>query len=69
MNVVHERSTPQQIDALRDLARTLITRERTEAVLIAGTDFSMVLNEQNAGFPAVDCADLHIRSIVRRLLD
>jgi aspartate racemase len=68
MNVIHELSTPQQIDALRDLARILITRERAEAVLIAGTDFSMVLNEQNAGFPAVDCTDVHIRAIVRRLV-
>src|SRR5262245_5219298 len=68
MNVLRERSTPEEIDALRQLARTLITREHAEAVLIAGTDFSMVLNEQNAGFPAMDCADVHIRAIVKELL-
>jgi aspartate racemase len=68
MNVLRERNTPAEIDALRELALTLITREHAEAVLIAGTDFSMVLNEQNAGFPAMDCADVHIRAIVKELL-
>jgi len=69
MDVLNERSTPAQIDGLREVARTLIARDGAEAVLLAGTDFSMVLNERDAGFPTIDCARVHINAIVRRLLD
>jgi aspartate racemase len=69
MDVLHERSTPMQIDGLRQVARKLIERDGAEAVLLAGTDLSMVLNENNAGFPTIDCAAAHIKAIMKRLLD
>jgi len=68
LDVVYDRSTPASIDQLRELARTLIKRDGAEAVLLAGTDLSMVLNEQNAGFPTIDCAGVHIAEITRRLI-
>jgi aspartate racemase len=68
MDVVHDCSTPGQIDGLRQVARTLIERDGAEAVLLAGTDLSMVLNEDNAGFPTIDCAAVHIKAITKRLL-
>ena len=68
LDVVYDRSTPAGIDRLRELAHTLIRRDGAEAVLLAGTDLSMVLNEENAGFPALDCAGEHIAEITRRLL-
>jgi len=68
LDVVYDRSTPEGIDRLRDLAHTLIKRDGAEAVLLAGTDLSMVLNEENAGFPTIDCAAVHISEITRRLL-
>ncbi|HET9685805.1 MAG TPA: aspartate/glutamate racemase family protein [Pseudolabrys sp.] len=68
MDALNECSTPEQIDELRQLARTLISRDGADAVLIAGTDLSMVLNERNAGFPTIDCADVHIRAIAKKLL-
>jgi hypothetical protein len=49
--VVYDRSSPEKIDRLRDVAHTLIKRDGAESVLLAGTDLSMVLNEDNAGFP------------------
>jgi aspartate racemase len=69
LDVVYDRSTPDKIDRLREVARTLIRRDGAEAVLLAGTDLSMVLNEDNAGFPTLDCAGVHIAAITRRLLD
>lgn len=69
LDVVYDRSTPEKIDRLRDLAQTFITRDGVESVLLAGTDLSMVLNERNAGFPTIDCAGVHIAAIMRRLLD
>ena len=68
MDVLHNRSTPKQIDGLRQVARTLIARDGAEAVLLAGTDLSMVLNENNAGFPTIDCAATHIKAIAKKLL-
>ena len=68
LDVVYDRSTPAGIDRLRELAHTLIKRERAEAVLLAGTDLSMVMNEDNAGFPTIDCAGVHIAAITKRLL-
>jgi aspartate racemase len=69
LDVVYDRSTPAGIDRLRELAHTLIRRDGAEAVLLAGTDLSMVLNEENAGFPTLDCAGVHIAEITQRLLD
>jgi len=69
LDVVYDRSTSAGIDRLRELAHTLIRRDGAEAVLLAGTDLSMVLNEENAGFPTLDCAGEHIKAITRRLLD
>ena len=68
MDVLYDRSTPAQIDGLRQLARTFIARDGAQAVLLAGTDLSMVLNEDNAGFPTIDCAAAHITTIGKRLL-
>jgi aspartate racemase len=69
LDVLYDRSTPVQIDRLRELAHTLVTRDGAESVLLAGTDLTMVMNEDNAGFPTIDCARVHIDAIVRRLLD
>ena len=68
MDVLYDRSTPAQIDGLRQLARTFIALDGAQAVLLAGTDLSMVLNEDNAGFPTIDCAAAHITTIGKRLL-
>jgi aspartate racemase len=69
LDVVYDRSTPAGIDRLRELAHSLMRREGAEAVLLAGTDLSMVMNEENAGFPTLDCAGVHIAEITKRLLD
>jgi len=68
LDVVYDRSTPAGLDRLRELAHTLIRRDGAEAVLLAGTDLSMVMTEDNAGFPTLDCAGVHIAAITKRLL-
>jgi len=68
LDVVYDRSTPTGIDRLRELAHTLVQRDSAEAVLLAGTDLSMVMNEDNAGFPTIDCAAVHIAAITKRLM-
>jgi aspartate racemase len=62
------RGSDAHTQELRRLAQTFVTRDGAQAVLIAGTDLSMVFTESNAGFPMIDCARIHIDAIVRRLL-
>ena len=69
MDIVAGRGTEAQNNELRELAHKFIARDGAQAVLLAGTDLSIALNEKNAGFPAVDCARIHIDAIVKRLLD
>jgi len=38
-----------------------------DAIVLAGTDLSLVFNEHNTDFPHVDCAKVHIQAIARRL--
>jgi aspartate racemase len=58
-----------QAEELRQLAKTFVARDGAQAVLIAGTDLSMVFTESSAGFPMIDCARVHIDAIVREMLD
>ena len=69
VDVVAGRHTAAQIEGLRAVAQTLVARDGVDAILLAGTDLSPVFNEQNAGFPLIDCAGVHIAEIVKRLLD
>jgi aspartate racemase len=69
MDIVAGRGTSAQTDELRRLAQTFVKRDGAQAVLLAGTDLTMVMNESDAGFPALDCARVHIEAIMRRLLD
>ena len=69
MDIVAGRGTEAQNNELRGLARKFIARDGAQAVLLAGTDLSIALNESNTGFPTIDCARVHIDAIVKRLLD
>jgi aspartate racemase len=47
------------------LADTLRTRDGVEAILLAGTDLALMFDASNTPFPYVDCARVHIDSILR----
>jgi aspartate racemase len=53
-------------DHLRRIAADLQKREGVELVLLAGTDLTVMFDEQTAGFPCLDVARLHIDAIVER---
>jgi aspartate racemase len=67
-DIVAGRASPAQLEELRGLAQTFVARDGAQAVLIAGTDLSGVFTEDNAGFPMLDCAQVHIDAIVKRML-
>lgn len=68
VNFVTGRASDEDRETLRKIAQTFVTRDGAQAVLIAGTDLSTVFTESNAGFPLIDCAQVHIDAIVQRLL-
>jgi len=65
--VEHEQASAEELQALRSLAHTLLERESLDAILLAGTDFSLVFHPANTDFPHLDGARTHIDAIMRAL--
>jgi aspartate racemase len=59
--------TEEQYEGLRRVAHALIERENVEAILLAGTELSLIFNEANLDFPHVDGSRLHLDAIMRQL--
>lgn len=57
-----------QRNGLTNLAHALRGRAGVEAIVLAGTDLSLLFDESNTDFPHVDCARLHIDSIANSML-
>jgi aspartate racemase len=67
-NIVrNEKASADEFEALRLLAHALIQRERLDAILLAGTDFSFVFNPENTDFAHLDGARTHVDAIMGRL--
>jgi aspartate racemase len=56
-----------QFQALRGIAHTLVQRDRLDAVILAGTDLTLLFNEANTDFPHIDVARVHLDEIMRQL--
>jgi aspartate racemase len=49
-------------------ARRLIEEEGAEAIMLGGTDLTLVFDERTSQFPLVDCAAIHADAIVEHAL-
>lgn len=56
-------------DRLVSLATSLCEREGVEAILFAGTDLTLLFDATNTTFPYLDCADAHLRAIMRAVAE
>ena len=54
---------------LTQIAQRLCAEQSVEGVVLAGTDLSTIFDETNTNFPYIDCAQVHIRAILRALVD
>ncbi len=61
------KGSPEKHEQLTALAKTIIRRDSVDAIILAGTDLSLLFNETNTDFPNIDCAALHIAAILDRL--
>jgi aspartate racemase len=43
----------------------MLGEKGANAIMLGGTDLALAFNEQNADFPLVDCAAIHVDAIVR----
>ncbi|HEX6495916.1 MAG TPA: aspartate/glutamate racemase family protein [Acidobacteriaceae bacterium] len=62
------KASSEDYEQLRSLAHKVIERENLDAVVLAGTDLAFVFNEENADFPHLDGARVHIKAIMDELL-
>jgi aspartate racemase len=62
------KASEEQHRALTALAQTIVKRDEVDAVILAGTDLTLLFNETNTDFPYVDCAALHLRAILKGLV-
>jgi aspartate racemase len=60
-------ASPEKYEKLTALAYHLVSRHAVDAILLAGTDLTLLFNESNTDFPHVDCAAVHIREILREV--
>jgi len=60
-------TSPANVETLQRVARGICTRDRVQAILLAGTDLNLIFDEASAGFPAVDCAAAHVDAILDQL--
>lgn len=61
------KGSPEKHERLTTLAKTLIRRDGVDAIILAGTDLTLLFDETNTDFPHIDCAALHIGAILHRL--
>ncbi len=61
--------TEEQHRNLTAIAHTLLQRDGVEAIVLAGTDLSVIFNEANTAFPYVDCAATHLKQILLGLFN
>ena len=61
------KGSPEERERLTTVAKTMVERERLDAIILAGTDLTLVFDEGTAEFPCVDCAAPHTREILQRL--
>ena len=62
------RGSVEQHRSLTALAHKLLSRDKIDAIILAGTDLALIFDDSNTDFPSIDCAALHLRAILNGLL-
>jgi aspartate racemase len=59
------RVTQAQREVFFSIGRRLCQGQGAEAVLLGGTDLCLAFQDQDCGFPVIDCADVHIDALYK----
>jgi aspartate racemase len=60
--------TDAQRKVFNTVSERLLLTDGAQAIMLGGTDLVLVFNENDAGFPVVDCAGIHADAITRLAL-
>jgi aspartate racemase len=58
-------ATEAQRSTFDRVSRKLLSENGAEAIMLGGTDLALVFSQQDAPFPLVDCAAIHVDAIAR----
>ena len=67
--VTNARASREEVEQLRTIATRAIARDGLQAIALAGTDLAVAFDETTAGFPAIDCARVHIDAFVKAMME
>lgn len=67
--VANARASPGEVEQLRAIATRTIARDGLQAIALAGTDLAVAFDETTAGFPAIDCARVHIDAFLKAMME
>jgi aspartate racemase len=68
VQIINEgRGSEELYQRLRPIAHTICDREKVDAIVLGGTELSLLFNESNTDFPHVNGAAVHIDAIMREL--
>jgi aspartate racemase len=56
------------VEGVRSMAQSLVRDQGVQAIVLAGTDFSLAFTEADCGFPAIDSSRVHIDAILAEAL-
>jgi aspartate racemase len=59
--------TEELYHRLRKIAHTICDREKADAIVLGGTELSLLFNETNTDFPHIDGARVHVEAIMHEL--
>ena len=60
--------TAEDRETFNRVGSALSKREGVDAILLAGTDLSMLYESEEPAFPSLDCSVVHIRTILERFI-
>jgi aspartate racemase len=68
VQIVNEgRGSEELYQRVRPIAHTICEREKVDAIVLGGTELSLLFNETNTDFPHVDGARVHIEAIMKEM--
>ncbi|MEM7215739.1 MAG: aspartate/glutamate racemase family protein [Pseudomonadota bacterium] len=62
------RATARQREIFATAYNTFVDDEGVDAIMLGGTDLALIYREGRPGTPIIDCASIHCRAVVERVL-
>ena len=61
-------SSAENERTITELAERVLVREQLDAIILAGTDFSVMFDDHRPTFRYLDVTDIHVEALARRFI-